>query len=786
MRHLLRALVVFCVAAAMQSSVSAASRTILTLEGQEIVVLRDTFGVPHVFAPAERGVYYGNGYVVAQDRMAQMEKYRRAARGEMAELVGPSTVEADTETRREGYTEAEREAQLRALPEPHRAALQAYADGVNAFLAAMEKDGAPAEVKKLGVTIRPWKATDSLAIGQMMARRFGGDDGGELRNLQLLKLLKLRFGDQAMAVFDDLLWSNDPAAPTTIPVSEGTLPGQQAFGRVPLPHQNIPSAPAVLERAERRLARVPQMELARTHGLPTRLGSYAIAVAPGKSASGNAVLIGGPQMGFATPQIAQEIHLVCPGLDVIGMGFAGLPFVLIGRNERLAWSTTTGVGDQTDIFVEELNPAKNRQYRFKGQWRDMEKRTETIAVRGAAPATVEVYRTVHGPVVSFDEEGGRAYSQAATYWGRENEAMSAIYAFNRARTIQEFGAAAAKIASSHNWLCATQDGDIGYWYVGRSPIRAAGIDPRLPTPGTGEFEWQGTRPFAEMPQLLNPRQGFLANWNNKPAASWANSDTPVWGAVHRVQRIFDLLAAKRVLSMEDLKAILPDIGLHDTNAPLFKPFILAAVKAAGDGADERLKGVGQWLEKWDNRATDGSVAKTLLDAWLREARLAIFGDEVGVTPIPAELERALQPSLILRVLQGAAAGLPLSRDYLNGKSAADVSLEALRKSLDRLTTERGPEMTGWTYAQPRTRLTPLPDIPAYNRGTYLLIAELAKPQIRSESVLPPGQSEDPSSPHYRDQRELAAEWQYKPLVTDRETLERLAAPMEGQSVNVTK
>jgi len=192
----------------------------VTVDGQEVRILRDRYGVPHVFAPSARAVYFGNGYAVAEDRLAQLEKYRRAARGELAELVGPGGVSQDREARREGYTEEERERQFQRLSGPLKEALQAYADGINAYLTACEKTGLPPEAKKLGIPIRPWRVTDTLAIGGMMGRRFGGGGGEELRNLLVLSFLKTRFGTGAQQVFDDLLPLNDPASPTTIPASE--------------------------------------------------------------------------------------------------------------------------------------------------------------------------------------------------------------------------------------------------------------------------------------------------------------------------------------------------------------------------------------------------------------------------------------------------------------------------------------------------------------------------------------------------------------------------------------
>src|SRR5438477_10033461 len=180
----------------------------LSVDGDNVTILRDGYGVPHVFASTERGVYFGDGYAVAQDRLAQMEKYRRTARGEMAALAGESALASDKETRQGGYTEAEREEQFERLPARLKPVLTAYADGVNGYIHECEKTSFPGEVRKLGIIARPWKVTDSLAIGEMMARRFGGGGGGELRNLQALSFIKSAFGSKAEQVFDDLVWQN--------------------------------------------------------------------------------------------------------------------------------------------------------------------------------------------------------------------------------------------------------------------------------------------------------------------------------------------------------------------------------------------------------------------------------------------------------------------------------------------------------------------------------------------------------------------------------------------------
>src|SRR5262249_5090371 len=151
------------------------------------------------------------------------------------------------------------------------------------------------------------------------------------------------------------------------------------------------------------------------HNLPGKWGSYAWLISPGKSLSGNPVLVGGPQMGFSTPQIAHEIHYSSGDLNVIGMGFAGIPEVLIGHNDYLAWTTTSGLTDMVDIFAEKLNPQNKYQYMYKGQYRDMEKRVEVIKIKGEEPRQIEIYRTVHGPVTGWDDREGLAYSRAASF-----------------------------------------------------------------------------------------------------------------------------------------------------------------------------------------------------------------------------------------------------------------------------------------------------------------------------------------------------------------------------------
>jgi len=728
-----------------------------------IRIFRDKFGVPHIYAPSIYGVFYGSGYAQAQDRLAQMELYRRTAKGELAELMGEGALEQDKQRRTLGYTEAERWEQFASLSPEEQLVLKAFADGVNAIIAQVNagKRPMPQRLKELGLTkLKAWKPTDTIAIAHMMAERFGSSGGEELRMLQLRLYLQLRFGAQAMSVLNDLAWQNDPTSPTTVTggardAGRGTGK-KQTLNLVPRPSSSVPLLEAIRVAEE-----WDSVEWCRKLGLFTKFGSYAMVVAPKKSATGKPLLVGGPQMATGTPSIAYEIALYCPKFQVRGMTFAGIPIVLIGMNRHLAWTTTSGAGDNVDIFAEHLSRESKYRYLYRGEWLPMERRVELIFVKGKEePVQVEVCRTVHGVVLSWDEKAGVAYARAKAYQGKELGVLKAIYAFHKATNIREFAEACQHIATSHNFFVATKDGDIGFWFCGRYPIRAEGIDPRFPTPGTGEFDWKGFVPFDKLPQQINPPQGFFANWNNKPAPWWDNGDLPRWGAVHHVKRIIDLLASKPKLTLEDLRRFVVDIEGYDVRADFFKPLLLRAVQKVAAG-DSELKMVADLLKRWDNQRSEGSVAATVFDAWFEALQEVVFADDLGDFGDKNLFRTAIQPSLLWYVLADKPPR-KLSRDYLNGESKDEVMVKALRVALERLRKERG-EIFNWGFRKPLWRFDPLPPIPGPNRGAYIQIVEVSSPP-HGFNILPPGQSEDPNSPHYADQHPLAMKWQFKPMV----------------------
>lgn len=747
------------------AALAAAAKT-LTVNGETVTIVRDAYGVPHVSAPSEYSLYFGNGYAVAEDRLWQLERYRRDATGLMAEIDGSKALERDREVRRRMYTRQELQQQFEAADPQLQRAFQAYADGVNA---RMREAKLPDEFARNGVTPQPWTVLDSLAIRTAMSMRFGSGGGGELENLKTLRKLKQKFGEEkAKAIFNDLWWRNDPKAPTTLASEDMAAPPWTPPGTANWRLADLRLSDAALERAASVATMRQTLAYNAAAGLPTRWGSYAIVLGPSKTITGNAILIGGPQMGFATPQIAHEVHVSGPGINAMGMGFAGIPGVLIGHNEDLAWTTTSGIDDLVDVFAEEIDPQNKRWYRFRGERREMACRIEEIPVKGAAPDKLEVCRTVHGPVIEWDQTAGVAYSLAAAYQGQEMESLRASFRFNRAKTVQEFAEGASWIWLSHNFFVATRTGDIGYWHCARPPRRNPNYDPRLPLPGAGEAEWQGFIPFAEMPQVINPRRGYLINWNNKPAAWWPNFERPVWGEIFRIHRIEKLVNTRPRLSFEQARAILLDIGTNDPTADYLKPYLLQAVQPLA-GTNETARRIADYLAGWDNHGDDDSFPKAFFDNWVRAMREVIWRRDLGDVLSRTQFDQLLQPSAILHVAEGKESGVPLAYDFLGGRSPEEVMVQAAILTYQEMQRKQ-PDPTKWGYRQPMIKFEPLAGIPAINRGTYIQIVETGRPKFRAVNILPPGQSEDPASPHYQDQRELAGYWRFKPMLFTRDDL----------------
>jgi penicillin amidase len=663
------------------------------------VIARNSYGVPSIYASSMTGVWFGAGWAQAQDRLVQLELTRRAVEGTLSAIFGPGpgdqNLNQDETVRTFFYTPAELLAQYRSMPRATRHALVGFADGINACESAAyatpatEQSRVPYEFfalgKALGLTVpyrpAPWTPVDTVAVGDYLTREFGGGGGSELQNLSFLQYLNAELtarGDahaaaDATAIFNDARWTNDTTAPTTVPqapvpasapaasgtagaaVASGTTGAAVASGQVAtartlaslasVSHTALQRASAALSRDRKTILKTGISLRVLSHG-----GSNAVAVAPWRSADHHALLWGAPQEGFGTPSVDGEEYLHAPGYDAGGMYITGEPFILIGRNADIAFTTTSEETVDQRIYVEQVNfSASPPTYLFDGKWIPMTAINEQIAVAGQAPETFTVYRTIDGPVFSADPSGGIAFSLRFASWNRETGSLTGFSQLGGDTNLAQFRHSMSLITTLHNFLYADRKGNIAYFGDGLVPIEPsfAKVDPRLPALGNGTGQWLGYVPFGDMPHSVNPAQGFLDNWNTKPSAQafyQQNEGDEYWGTIFRSQRISQLLRASTKISIPYLENIEHSIGTIDNEdntrpaAPYFIPFLVHAYNqlvAAHNPITSALAHPGlaqaiRVLKRWNGTSTLGSPAMSIFMNFLEAYEQNVF--EGGALP----------------------------------------------------------------------------------------------------------------------------------------------------------
>ncbi len=738
-----------------------------------VSISRDEWGVPHVFASTIRDLYWGFGFALAEDRLFQIDMARRAFTGRVSEVLGRGYLGHDQAVRA-NYDPASIQAQLDALPPADRDVFAGYAAGFNARLAEVLAARAtllPRDYTHYAFEPVPFTDADvaMLWIGSL-ANRFS-DTNSELVNLALRdELVEMHGALKARAIFDQLKWRNDPLAPTTIPEAD------RPAGQIPrsFPHRD----PKPLSLAAR--ARVLREASLRQRGLlpdAAPMASNVWVLGPSRTAEGSTMLLNGPQFGWFNPSYVWGVGLHMPGWDVVGNTPYGYPALLFGTNGHIAWGSTAGPGKVVDLYQEELDPADPHRYRHAGAWHTMARRTETIAVRGEADVAIEVFATLHGHVVLFDAAQHTAYAKRRSWAGREVESLLGWIGLMHAHTPEEFLGHCERIAISVNFYYADQAGNIGYALMGRYPQRPDTQDIRLPAAGDGSMEWQGFHPFAWNPKILNPAQGFVANWNNKVSADHDNTDTFIWGAADRVSEIIDILAGDARLGADAMWDIVNRTSFPDLNARSLIPLLLAA--AAGHPATTLL-------QDWDRRG-DGparALFQTLLPLLVR----AVFGRDLpareveayAATHPPADPPPLQSPNInpgvkaLVNILGGPRPGVPATHDFLAGRTPAEVMRAAIEAAWASLVASQGDNPAAWRAPPaPRTRFratdfmgipmtTPdaAPEIASFmNRGTENNLVIFGAGGVTFDDVTPPGQSgfvapDGTASPHAADQIRL--------------------------------
>jgi penicillin amidase len=334
--------------------------TLRAPDGTSVAIHRDAYGVPHITAQTERALFFGQGFAAAQDRLYQMQLNWRGAAGTLSDFFGALFIDYDKEARLLSYTEAERTELFDALPSELQAIFQAYSDGVNTYLDSVAANPAvykPQEFESL--KLERWSVNKTLAIAQYMARNFGGGGGLELERLQELQTNGQVWFDQNRPI-------NDPDAPTTIPEGAEAQPKKWHYSGMKVRQEIIRTIAAREKSFEEQASHL---------GLPATLGSFAVLISGQRSSSGNVMLLGCPQMGAPKRNEASmphEVELSCPTLHVGGITIAGLPLVIIGHTDHHAWTMTSGVSDNIDVYIDSTMDASYGKYYHNGQWLDFE------------------------------------------------------------------------------------------------------------------------------------------------------------------------------------------------------------------------------------------------------------------------------------------------------------------------------------------------------------------------------------------------------------------------------
>src|SRR5690606_10165500 len=402
-------------------------------------------------------------------------------------------------------------------------------------------------------------------------------------------------------IFSTLRWRHDPTAPLTVNVED------QESGRAGKPGQpfrpvEISSLKPISPVASAAEARQSIVLWGGTGPDKTPSASNTWLANRDKLIDADAVMVSGPQVGDQVPSKIWSASLHGAGLSVTGMTYPGLPYLHFGTNGSIAWGRTALAGSILDIYQEQLNPANPHEYRFEGRWVPMTKRSVAIEVKGRQPVTLELYSTVHGPVFTWDEENHTAYSKRRAWAGRELETMFAYFDEMKATNFTEWSAAIAHKSNNQSQYYADSKGNIGYIQAGRYPLRPEGTDIQLPTPGTGELEWKGFQPVADNARVLNPKRGYIANWNNRPSIDVLNTDTLLWSRLNHVDAITRQLDAKAKLTVSEVWDINRDASHASEQHAYFVPLIEAAV--AGEPANSRIRTLADVITSWNGQERD--------------------------------------------------------------------------------------------------------------------------------------------------------------------------------------
>ncbi|HEY1799202.1 MAG TPA: penicillin acylase family protein [Stellaceae bacterium] len=712
-----------------------------------VTIARDADGIPLITAANDDDAAFGLGYAHAQDRLFQMELQRRYGAGRLAEIFGPEAVPIDRQMRVLGLYHAA-EAEWPHLPPEVQRALDAYAAGVNAFIAT--RHGAlPPEFVLLRLTPEPWRPADTLVWGKLMDLQLGGNYRGELERARLARTVN----PEDMAV----LYPDYPKDGPTILADLAPI-----YRRLPL----------------------DGLMHAMTAAVGPTMASNNWVVDGAHSGSGKPLVANDPHLGFNAPGFWYLARLKTPQREIVGATVAGAPFVVIGHNDHVAWGFTTSTADIEDVFVEKLDPADPTHYLTPTGSAPFETRRETIRVKDKPPVELTVRSTRHGPVLSdiLPADAGRpgvVLALQTTYLDADDTTAAMLWGIDRADDWKSFRTALKSfVGPPQNIVYADTSGTIGFMMPGHIPIRKSG-NGWMPVPGwTGEYDWMGFIPFDDLPQATNPAAGHFSSANNKIVPdTYRYFISRDWDVPYRDTRITEMLAADKSLSPDASEKM-----QADTLSLMARQLLPLMTRVTP--LDDNARAALDLLRRWDLRMDGDKPEPLIFTAWLRNFARTVFYNRLGAAT--AADYWALKPAVVLEILT-------THQDWCGDEPCDKRLAQALDTALAQLRRDYGADMKAWSWGSahiaefpnPLIERIPLlkdwlkvaissqggqdtinvgpisvrddahPFVQRFGAGLRI-VTDLADP-AGSRMIVVPGQSGNPLSPHYRD---LLTRWRH--------------------------
>ncbi|HZY83036.1 MAG TPA: penicillin acylase family protein [Cyclobacteriaceae bacterium] len=757
---------------------------------ENVEVIRDTYGINHIYAKNEHDLFFAQGYCAAKDRLFQFEMWRIQATGTAAEIFGAKELTRDIGARRFRYR-GNLSQELNHYHSNGEAIIKAFTEGVNACVREALKDPSklPLEFKLLGIKPKEWAPDVVISRHQGLLGNIGEEvlTGRQVAVVGPAKARELDVFQPGEPILDI-----DPAIDQKR-LSDNVTELYDAFRKnLVVTPKDIVVSSNKNEKEYQSLALQDDLDYEKMIGNGV-IGSNNWIISGTMSQSGYPMLANDPHRALSAPSLRYMVHLNAPGWNVVGGGEPTIPGISIGHNDHGAWGLTIFAIDGEDLYVYELNPSNKNQYKYQDRWEDMRVVKDTIHVKGAADHYVDHLYTRHGPISYVDEKNNIAYAIRCAWLEPGGAPYLASLRIDQSKTWDEFRQACSySHIPGENMIWADRNGNIGWQAVGIAPIRKnwSGL---VPVPGDGRYEWSGYLPITELPHVYNPSKGFwaTANENNVPLDYKHNNAVGAsWAEPYRVNRVNEVLGSGKIFSQADMMRLQFDyLSIPARNlVPFLKDL---------RSTDAKVESARQSLLDWDYVMDKNSVAAGIYSAWEKK-----IGERITPLFVPdkaKDLYKFLHPSRIIE-------WITTLRPELGDRNAFLIS--CLNDAVQDLTKKLGPDMKKWQYGQPsyhhvlikhplsnavdeatrkKLEVGPLPrggngstpgmtgNSDNQTSGASFRIVTDTRDWDTTMFTNAPGQSGNPDSPFYRNLFPMWANDQHFPVYFSREKIEKSAA-----------